>query len=151
MPYTPFIPNTEQWTDFFLHQVQKKRNGSDSTKKNAADGPIGGGITMQDESVRLTPVGHAQSSVKGPQPEKAVTVKITSPVDSALDQAADELKHIKANKDLADVIRNLGGVTKASQRKRPAKKKPSKKGHSSSKSSASKGGKTKRSKDVFSK
>jgi len=144
MPYTPFIPNTQQWTDFFLHQVHKKRNGSDSAK---ADGPIGGGITMQDEAVRLTPVGHVKEGAKGRQPKQAVTVQITSPVDSALDQAADELKHVKANKDLAKVIRNLDVKAKASRRKQ-AKKKPVKKAHSGS--TSSKGGK-KRVKDVFSK
>jgi len=142
MPYTPFIPNTEQWTNFFLHQVQKRRNGRDSPKQ--ADGPIGGGIATQDESVRLTPVGHAHPQVKGHGPEQAVTVKITSPVDSALDQAADQLKHIKANKELAQVIRDFGVKRKASRQKRQTKGKKGRAGKTRQKNHRGK-------KDVFSK
>lgn len=134
MSFTPFIPNTSQWTDFFLKQVQNKRNGLEPVK---ADGPIGGGITLQDDSVKLTTVGRVKTvKVKG-QPE-SVKVQITSPADSTVEQAESELKNIKDEDGIAPIIRQASVKRKASLKKRK-------------KNTTAKGVKAKRFKDVFSK
>ena len=134
MAYAPFIPNTEQWTKYFLEQVQGKHGSRGVT----SDGPIGGGITTMDDPVRLTTVGRVQAvKVKG-QPAKTVKVQITSPAEVALEQAEAELENIKESNGVTDVIPKAASKRKASQK--------SKKNNQSAKSV-----KRKRYNDVFSK
>lgn len=132
MPFTTYVPDTKQWSDYFLNQVQSRGKNK---KKSDKSYPIGGGISINDEAIALTTVGRLKVPKKlATSSEKIVKIEMTSPAETTLEQAESELKNIKGGR------RQKPGISrKATKRK------------ASSGGGASKGKKVKKYNDVFSK
>ena len=113
MPYTAYVPDTKQWTDYFVKQVGGLNGGY--KKKSGKSFPIGGGISVYDEGVSLTSVGKVKIPKQRPHSEvHGVKIEMTSPVETTLEQAESELKNIK-KEDKA----TPGISRKATKRKAP--------------------------------
>lgn len=112
MSFTQYIPDTDQWTDYFIKQVENRSTG----RRDVYTGQLGGGVAVQDESVKLTTVGPVKSKVTAPKHMvDPVKVVITSPAETTVEQAESELKHIEDTHE-QDVIRQ-----RTVKRKTPAK------------------------------
>lgn len=135
MPFTQYIPDTAQWMEYFVKQVENRANG----RKDVHSAQLGGGVAVQDESIKLTPVGPVKSKITGPAHSvDPVKVTITSPAETTVEQAESELRHIKEQDQESGIIQ-----------KRSVKRKTSSK---SSRNSHSKKRKiSKKYQDVFSK
>lgn len=103
MAFTPFIPDTDQWKEYFLKQVSagktnyNNNNGNKNQILNATS-LIGGGVTVHDESIKLTSVGKVKQKCPTNNTKNKtenVKVTITSPADVTLEQAESELSYIK--------------------------------------------------------
>lgn len=135
MAFTRYIPDTAQWTEYFIKQVENRS----TSRKDIHAAQLGGGVAVQDESVTLTRVGPIKSSASDRKHTvEPVKVVITSPAETTVEQAASELKHMEETQgqDLS--------------RQRTVKRKtPLKSGRSSTNSKKKKT--TKKHQDIFSK
>ena len=141
MAFTPFIPDTEQWTEYFLKQVSNRKNNNGTCKQKNLEPCVyvGGGIAAKEDSNKLISVGKVKQKIqhKDKSNSNKIKVVLTSPAESTLDQAESELNYIKENNP----------KTNSTQRKAVKRKAPNHKNGSNSK------GKKKVAKynDVFSK
>lgn len=139
MSFTHFIPDTTQWNEYFMKQVESRLNGKKGKKSSdMTSGQIGGGVSVNDEANKLSAVGRVKKKI--PDNNKSgssVKVTLTSPVEASLEQAQSELKNLKEGITEPDAISKVAVKRKGSIRKG---------GHSNKKKKS-----LKKFKDVFSK
>jgi hypothetical protein len=115
MSFTPFIPDIDQWSRYFMKQAEN--NGQRKTSKTKdINSSIGGSISSGGTHSFLSVLGPAKKKDNSMN-KNEVKVNMTSPAEATADQAASEIEGIKDVTSSDHVISFAGGKTKGGKRK----------------------------------